>query len=32
MLIELTMVLIVSVHFMGCIWFLIASLQIGYGA
>ena len=32
MLIELTGVLIVSVHLMGCTWFLVASLQIGFGA
>ena len=31
MLIELAAVLLVSVHLMGCTWFLIASMQIGYG-
>ena len=31
MLIELTVVLIVSVHLMGCAWYLIATMQIGFG-
>lgn len=31
MLLELTAVLVVSVHLMGCAWYLIASLQLGFG-